>query len=256
MTTDYSGGGDPQRTIELLWGTWERPRRGPKPRLTLDAIVRAAVDLADAEGLGAVSMRRLADEVGTTAMSLYTYLPGKAELIDLMVDRVCADATRPADGPTGWRAKLERVAHDNWALYHRHPWLLQMITSRPPLGPGVTGKYDAELRAVDAIGLTDVEMDAVLSLVLGHVEGAARRSVEAAQVVRGTGQTDEQWWAAASPVLDQVFDAHRYPLAARVGLAAGEQYGAASDPEHAFEFGLRRILDGVEVLVRSRASPP
>lgn len=252
MATDYSGGGDPQRSVELLWGTREPPRRGPKPKLTVEAIVRAAIEVADAEGLPALSMRRVAEQVGVTAMSLYTYVPGKAELLDVMIDRVSAETARPAEVPGGWRGRLEQLARENWALYHRHPWVLQVATSRPPLGPGVTGKYDYELGAVDGIGLSDVEMDAVLSLVLGHVEGAARRSLDAAQVVQRTGLTDEQWWEAAGPALDKVFDVDRYPTAARVGAAAGEQYGGAASPEHAFEFGLRRILDGVEALVRTR----
>ena len=254
VATDYSGGGDPRRSIELLWGTREPPRRGPKPRLTLDAIVRAAIEVADAEGLPALSMRRVAEQAGVTAMSLYTYVPGKAELLDVMIDRVTAETARPAEVPGGWRGRLEQVARENWALYHRHPWVLQVAVSRPPLGPGVTGKYDYELSALDGIGLSDVEMDAVLSLVLGHVEGVARRSVDAAQVVRRTGLTDEQWWEAAAPALEKVLDAGQFPTAARVGTAAGEAYGGAGSPQHALEFGLHRILDGVEALVRSRDS--
>jgi hypothetical protein len=146
------------------------------------------------------------------------------------------------------------VAWRNWELYRRHPWLLQVAaTSRPPLGPNVIAKYDQELRAVDGIGLTEVEMDSVLTLVLGHVEGAARRSMEAAQAEKRTGKTDDEWWAANAPLIEKVFDPKRYPTAARVGPAAGAAYGAAYSPEHAFEFGLRRILDGVEVLVKTRA---
>jgi AcrR family transcriptional regulator len=219
--------------------------------------VRAAIELADAEGLGALSMRRVADRLRVGVMSLYTYVPGKAELIDVMFDTVCDEAgtAQPGDrgaAGTGWRAGLERIARSNWALYHRHPWLLHVAFNRPVLGPNALAKYERELSAIDGIGLTDDEMDSVLSLVAGHVEGAARRSVEIAQAERSTGVTDEQWWSARAPLLAELVDVSRFPTATRVGSAAGQAHGSAYDPDHAFEFGLQRVLDGIEVLVRSR----
>ena len=253
MAPEYSGSGDPRRTMALLWGIEKRPTRGPKPTLSVEQIVGAAVEVADAEGLGALSMRRIADRLGIGTMSLYTYVPGKAELIDVMLDAVLGEAAGP-DVTTGeWREKLEAAARGNWALYHRHPWVLQIATtSRPPLGPNTIAKYDRELRAVDGIGLTEVEMDSVLALVLEHAQGAARRSVEAAEAEKRTGKTDYEWWTANEPLLEKVFDPDLYPTASRVGPAAAEAYGSAYDPEYAFEFGLQRVLDGVEALVRSR----
>jgi AcrR family transcriptional regulator len=249
MPTEYSGRGDPARTIELLWGTRERGARGPRPGLTVDRIVAAAIELADAEGLDGLSMRRVAERLGVGTMSLYRHVPGKAELLDVMVDRVSAEAARPDDAAGGWRGRLERVARANRQLYRRHPWLLQVFPGRPPLGPGVIAKYDRELRALEGIGLTDVEMDSVLTLVLGYVRGWAASAVESAQAPARTGQTDDQWWSAFGPLVDKVFDAGRYPLATRVGAAATEQYQGPYAPEHAFEFGLRRLLDGVGVFV-------
>ncbi len=252
MTTEYSGAGDPARTLELLWGVRQAPSRGPKPGLDVPRIVRAAVELADAEGLPALSMRRLADRLGVSTMSLYTYVPGKAELIDLMMETVLDEQSRPERVEGGWRGRLEQIARENWALFLRHPWMLNVATSRPPLGPNVIAKYDYELRAVSELGLTDVEMDSVVSLLAGFVSSAARGAVEAAQATARTGISDEQWWAASAPLLEKLFDAERYPTAARVGAAAGAEYGAASDPEHGFEFGLQRMLDGIEVLVTQR----
>lgn len=259
MTTEYSGSGDPARSIELLWGTQKRPSRGPKPRLSAEQVARAAIQVADTHGLSALSMRRVADEIGVTAMSLYTYVPGKAELLDVMVDLVYAEIGEP-DHQKGWRRRLETVARENWALYRRHPWLLQVATHRPVLGPNLMAKYDRELRAVDGIGLPDVEMDLLLRLVYDYVHGAVRSAVEAAQAEQQTGMTDEQWWSAHAPLLDRVFDPDRFPTAARVGTAAGEEYAAPHDPERSFEFGLARLLDGVEAFVQRRsttsASPP
>jgi AcrR family transcriptional regulator len=249
VTTEYSGSGDPKRSMDLLWGVREAPRRGPRPRLTVEAITRAAIELADAEGLAALSMRRVAERLGTAAMSLYTYVPGKAELLDLMLDAVCAETARPEEVPGGWRGRLEQVARENWALYRRHPWLVHIAPGRPVLGPGTIAKYDYELRAVEGVGLTDMEMDSVLTLVLGHVSGTARGLVDAAQAERRTGMTDLQWWEAHAPLLEKVFDPERFPVAARVGETAGAALEAAYDPEHAFEFGLKRVLDGIGALI-------
>ena len=245
--TEYGGSGDPQRSLELLWRTHEPPTRGPKPRLDLDQIVRAAMDVADAEGLGTLSMRKVAERLGVGTMSLYTYVPGKSELLDLMLDQAVAGANELGDGT--WRERVERIAHENWWRYHRHPWLLEITMVRPVLGPNVIARYDHELAALDGIGLTDVEMDAVVSLLAGHVEGAARRALESAHAERLTGINDEDWWAARAPLLEKLLDPERFPTAVRVGAAAGEEHNAAYAPEHSFEFGLSRILDGVQALV-------
>jgi AcrR family transcriptional regulator len=197
-------------------------------------------------------MRRLAEELGVTAMSLYTYVPGKAELLDLMLDAVYGETARPADVPGGWRARLALIARENWALYHRHPWMLQVATSRPVLGPNLVAKYDYELSAVDGLGLTDVEMDMTIALLGDFVHGAVRAAINAAQAEQQTGVSEQEWWEAYAPLLEKVFDADRYPTATRVGAAAGEEFQAASAPERTFEFGLERLLDGMATLIESR----
>jgi AcrR family transcriptional regulator len=246
-----SGGSDPARSLALLW----RPPAPPGARagLSVDRIVAAAIELADADGLGALSMRRVAEKLGAGTMSLYTYVPAKAELIDCMVDTVYGEVADPAAEAGGWRARLEAVARASHALYLRHPWMLQAATGRPGLGPNAVAKYDAELRTVDGLGLDDVEMDSVVAMVASFVHGAAREAVEAARTAQRSGLTDEEWWRASEPFLARVFDPARHPLAARVGAAAGAAHNAASDPAHAFEFGLQRLLDGIEVLVKARA---
>ena len=250
--TEYGSTGDPKRSLELLWRKRTAPSRGPKPRLDLDQIVKAAMDVADADGLGTLSMRKVAEQLGVGTMSLYTYVPGKSELLDLMFDQALAGANEHVEGT--WRERLERIAHENWWRYHRHPWLLEITMVRPVLGPNVIARYDHELAAVDGIGLTDVEMDAVVSLLAGHVEGAARRALEAAHAERSTGQSDAEWWAVRAPLLGELLEPELYPTAMRVGAAAGEEHNAAYAPEYSFEFGLRCILDGVKALVDGRSS--
>ncbi len=253
VSTEYSGGGDPRRTIELLWGVQGPPRRGPKPKLTVAEVVRAAIALADAESLEAVTIRRAAEHLGVSPMTLYTYVASRAELLDLMIDHVHGELTAPDPG-LEWRDALTAIAEDAWAMYHRHPWLLQITTSRPPLGPHTFAKFELALRAIDGIGLGDLEMDAVVALVEGFVLGSARGSVDAARLVRTSGMTDAQWWERSAPVLAGIpaADPSHYPLASRVGTAAGETHGAAADPAFNFRFGLARVLDGIEALVRTR----
>jgi AcrR family transcriptional regulator len=252
-TRHYGGRGDPVRSMELLWGTGPAPKsRGPKQGLTVERIVQAGIAIADAEGLAAVSMRRVADRLGVGTMSLYTYVPSKAELVDVMFDRAVGGVDRPEiDGD--WRAKVTAIAWADWDLYLRHPWLLQvMAMARPPLGPASITSYDYNLRAVDGIGLTELEMDSVVSMIGVYVQGSARAAAEATTSLHDTGQTDAEWWSAYSPLLEKVFDPEKYPVAARVGEVAGETYQSAYDAKHGFEFGLARILDGIAALINAR----
>lgn len=263
MASHRSGAGDPARTLELLWRK-DLPtpsgQRGPKPTLSVDAIVVGGIALADEEGLDALTMRKLAERLSVGPMTLYTYVPGKAELVDLMLDGLYARMERRAPKGTGWRARLEAVAHDNRALHARHGWLAGVSTLRPPLGPGLMAKYEYELGALDGIGLDDVEMDAALTFVLGFVESTARAAAAATAARRESSQSDEEWWSANAPLLSRILDPARHPLAARVGSAAGAAHGATLDPDHAFHFGLERVLDGLDVLVsrkgRKRPGPP
>jgi AcrR family transcriptional regulator len=238
---------DPARLLELLWGTEDTgPRRGPRPALSKDRVVGTAIDIADREGLGALTMRRLAKALGVGPMALYTYVPGKAELLDLMLDTAYAQMPRqPHAG--GWRERLAAVARDNRGLFDAHPWAASLSSSRPPLGPGLMAKYEHELQALADTGLDDVETDAALTFLLDFV----RSSAVAAHHARAASEemTDEQWWEANAPLLARVLDADAYPTAARVGAAAGAAQGGAYSPDHAWEFGLERVLDGLGALI-------
>jgi AcrR family transcriptional regulator len=246
-------GADPAKSLALLWGSNGKQGRSG---LSVRSIVAAAIELADAGGLDAVSMRHVADALEVGTMSLYTHVPGKAELTDLMIDAVYGqlyeDVEAPVRQPGGFRGALRFIAARNWDLYQRHPWMLHIVNARPVLGPNATLKYEAELRPLDELGLTDVEMDSVLTLVLTHVEGTARAHANVRRAPQDTGMTDAEWWAANAPLLEKVMDASRFPVASRVGQAAGQAYQGAQSPEHAFTFGLERILDGIAILINER----
>lgn len=247
--TETSGSGDIARTLDLLWGTGQRPSRGPKPGLTLERIVEAAIEVADRDGIGALSMRRIATELGTGTMSLYRYVPGKAELLDLMLDRVQRPSENPADpGDGGWRPALEALARATLALYRRHPWLLEVNQSRPILGPSALDGMEKVFSRIKPMRLSDPELLSVIVMIDGYVAGAARTQLYQEQAEHSSGLTDAEFWEAQRPALEKAMSSGRYPVMA--GLSE-DTFDAGFDH---FEFGLQRILDGLEVHVARRAA--
>ncbi|MBM7517627.1 TetR/AcrR family transcriptional regulator [Nocardioides nitrophenolicus] len=258
MSATSTGGGEPSRTLALLWGDPSAgPRRkGPGRSVTVEQVVAAALALADEHGLAAVTTRALAERVGISAMSVYTYVPGKPELLDLMVDAVYLAMTRPPWRSRSWRSRLTRVAEANRDLLRAHPWLTEVAAlSRPPLGPGVMAKYEHELAAYDGTGLSEVDTDAALSYLLGFVQAHCRAAHDAARASTDSALSDADWWAANQPILERAFDPAAYPRAVRVGAAAGAAQGSAWDADRAWRFGLARTLDGLAALIDPGPAP-
>ncbi|MEV5836303.1 TetR/AcrR family transcriptional regulator C-terminal domain-containing protein [Nocardia sp. NPDC052112] len=252
QSRDRSSAGDPVRTLELLWRVPAASVRGPKQRSSVGAVVAAAIEIADADGIGALTMRAVATKLGLTPMATYTYVPGKAELVDLMLDAVYRATPRADLRGLPWRDRVATIAAENRAMLVRHPWVAYLPTTRPPLGPGVAAKYEHELRAFDGLGLDDLEMDAAVTYVLGFVTSVARIAIDTARAAADSAMSDRQWWERAAPLLAQFFDAERYPLAARIGAVAGRAHDSAYSADHAYEFGLARVLDGLAHLIENR----
>ncbi|WP_228974180.1 TetR/AcrR family transcriptional regulator [Streptomyces sp. DH12] len=247
--TTTSGSGDIVRSLELLWGTEAPSTRGPRRGLTLERIVTAAVGLADAEGLGAVSMRRLSTELGVGTMSLYRYVPGKAELLDLMLDRVQGlppdtVVTEQAD----WRAAVETLARGYLDLYRRHPWLLKVNQSRSVLGPSTLRGLESALGGLRGMGLSDPETLSVIIAVQSFVGGIARMEIEAVEAAKETGVSDEEFWKSQEPILARAMESGRFPLMAQL---SDDTFSAEFDH---FAFGLRCLLEGFEAVVARRAA--
>ncbi|SNY15048.1 TetR/AcrR family transcriptional regulator [Paractinoplanes atraurantiacus] len=239
------------RTLGLLWRrTLGTPQgsRGPKQRVSVDEVVRAAIEVADEEGLPAFSMRKVADRLGLKLMSIYTYVPGRSELIGLMVDEVMGEQELPPHAGD-LRERLTGVARQMWDEFHRHPWLLQVEESRPWIGPNGSERWEWQLAAIEGAGFTDLEMDQVITLVGGFTAAAARASIAASRTAEQSGMSDLEWWEINAPILERVMTPGAYPISARVGTAAGQEYNAVGDPSRSFSFGLDRILDGIEVLL-------
>jgi AcrR family transcriptional regulator len=249
QAASFGGGAASAATMALLWGTKPAPTRGRKPGMTVGRIVAAAIGIADADGLDALSMRRVADAVGVGTMSLYRYLPGKAELYELMLDTVMGEGGLPEPDPAGWRASLAAFARRSLDGYRRHPWLLEASFSRGLMGPHQTAVLDALLRSIAGIGLTNGQMMAVVGLVLSYVRGRARQLAETARAEQRSGVSDAQFWRDFAPLLDEHLDPARFPALAAVWRDEELTW------EDEFEFGLDRVLDGVEAFVASRSGP-
>lgn len=253
MADDRTSSADPASTLRLLWrhtlDDAEQPRRGPRRTLSVDAVVEAAIALADEQGLDAVTMRALAQRLRTGAMSLYTYVPGRGELVDLMLDTLYAAVPRRQRDGRPWLQRVRAVADANRDLYRAHPWAARVSTLRPPLGPGQMAKYERELAAFTGSGLDDLAVDDALTWLLTFVRANA---ADAASAHQASGD-DQQWWQTAGPLLAEVLDEAVYPLATRIGTAAGQSHGSAHDPDHAYDFGIDRVLEAIARLAATQA---
>ncbi|MFB7620412.1 TetR/AcrR family transcriptional regulator C-terminal domain-containing protein [Kitasatospora sp. NPDC056181] len=257
--TVFAGQGDAHRSMSLLWGAPDRPRpgrSGPKPGLSVEAIVSAGIAVADAEGMAALSMRAVGERLGRTAMALYTYIPGKGELLDLMHDRVLAELPTSYDLGAGWRAAATAWAEDAFACYLRHPWVLQISQARPVLGPAELGAMEALLRILTGARLTPRQLRGVVAALWQLVRGMARTAAEARAAAAATGVPDEEWWYARSAQLTELAPdfAERFPLLTSLesGDAAAPEAGDGNgthleaQTREAFRTGLAVLLDGVE----------
>lgn len=236
--------------LELLWGTRDRASRGPKPRLTLEEIVRAGIAIADAEGLEAVSMRAVAERLGFTTMSLYRYLSSKADLVTIMVETAVGDGLPPSDQSGDWREQLTRWAHSNRAVFRRHPWLLRAATPGLMTGPNRIAWIESGLQALAG---TELEAHARLEIVLAlyaYVFGTAQLALD------WTIEEGEDW-TTVDPLMQRILASDRFPAmqeAIRAGIFDAPEEAQDLDPYdvQSFDFGLARLLDGIESVINRR----
>ncbi len=267
-------------TVAAAWGVRERPHKGPKPALSLARIVSAAVQVADAEGLDAVSMGRVAAALGAAPMSLYRHVAGKDELRTLMVDaawgappdgalsdgalsdgalsdrplsdralsdRALSDRAGPGEG---WRAGLARWA---WALRtgaRRHPWVVRIPLNSLPILPNEVGWFELALACMRDTGLTEARKASVIMLLAGYVRNLATTEADIAAAIQASGLTPLEWMSSYPRILAGLADPQRFPALTQF-IAAGV-FEAEDGPDDEFIFGLDRILDGLEALIGAR----
>lgn len=236
-------------TIDLLW-RHEKPlpaRRGRPPRFTADQVVAAAIAVADRLGLS-FTVRDVAAALEVPVMTLYSYVRSREQLLELMADQ-CRSEMDVTESAGDWRARLATVVADNMRLFERHPWLAEIESERAVLGPGTLAKYERELAAVDALPLDDADKDAALALVLDFARSCARAQAHARR--EREQETPLQWWDREGAKLAALGIADRYPLASRIGSAAGQAQGAARDADAALAFGLDVLLTGLSAIPRA-----
>ncbi|GAA5185396.1 TetR/AcrR family transcriptional regulator [Rugosimonospora acidiphila] len=254
------GNDNTDAAVALLWGPQAQPRRGPRPTLRLDAIARTGIEIADADGLAAVTMQRVAERLDVTKMALYRYVPGKAELVALMIDLGLGEPPPDDTAHGGWRPVLDDWARRLFARFCQHPWALEAAVGARPIGPNELSWMEHAVAALSGTGLDGGEMLDVVVTLVGHARNLAAQMTAAA----GTGGTTGPGRGAAPDAssqtsrIEQAMESslsalirgreQRFPaLAAALASAV-----AQGSQDQALDFGLNRILDGIEALLATR----
>ncbi|WP_308250590.1 TetR/AcrR family transcriptional regulator C-terminal domain-containing protein [Nonomuraea rhizosphaerae] len=231
-----------------------RPDEPGARDLTRERVVRTAVEIADAEGLAALSMRAVAGRLGVATMSLYRHVAGKDDLVELMVDAVLTDFPLPAEPPDGWRARLEVMARLQWAAYRRHPWMARITSlTRPLPSPSLLRHTEWALAAVEGHGLDPESMMHVHILLYSYVQGIAANIELEIQAEAATGLTGDEWMRTQDTHLTAIAHSGAYPTFVAVVERLGGDFDLNLD--RLFEFGLRPLLDGLTTVIEGAPHP-
>jgi AcrR family transcriptional regulator len=246
---DRSGTGLPA-SIEAAWGVRQRPQKGPRPALSLERLVEAAVRVAAADGLAAVSMSRVAADLGVSTMSLYRYVAAKDELLALMSDLAYEEPPAPLGPEESWREGLARWAWTELAVYRRNPWALRIPISGPPVTPNSIVWLERGLGCLRDTRLEEHEKLSVILLLTGFVRNQATLDADVSAAQAAAGASPPEMMASYGRTLAKLTDPERFPALHAV-IAAGV-LDQADDMDTEFVFGLERVLDGIEALVDKR----
>lgn len=225
-----------------MWDPPEPPTGGARGKLSLNAIVDGAIRLADAQGLEALSMRKVAAAIGSGTMSLYNYVAGKDELLELMIDRIYAEVPVP-DPEASWREQVLSLVRGEWDLFQRHPWVLQTNLTRLALGPNLMDHAERMYKALESFGLTGEDNARSARLISSYLQGEARNWALEQQATITTGESIDDYYAARQEFWETYFDVQRYPVHTRIWTAGGFDIELSE-----VDYGLNRLLDSIELL--------
>lgn len=242
-------------SLEMAWGLRERPGKGPRPTLTLPRIVEAAVSLAATEGMDAVSMGRVAKELGVSTMSLYRYVTAKEELYILMSDAgVGAPPPMPPGGAErGWRELLTDWAYAQRAVLMANSWILRIPITAPPATPNQLAWMERGLASLAGTGLEESEKLSTIILIGGLVRNEATMAADMMDAIVKSGVSPDQVVGQYVRMLRLLTDPERHPAVTR--LLESSAFTGSDEPDFQFRFGLGRLLDGLAELISERSTP-
>jgi len=233
---------------QLLWEDRSPSTRGPKAAFSPEEVVVAAMDIADAEGLGAVTMQAVSARLGFTTMAIYRYFPSKDALIDAIVDAGLGLPPRPAEPRGHWRADVTRWAHAKRAMLCARPWLAELPFVAAPHGPNWLAWLEALAEPLSQTGLQPIDVGQMISVIDGYTRGASDTSISLARA-RARGISEQEWAAAVGADLGRAVGDPRFPTFATIITTPSD--GRARTMEESFDFGLQRVLDGIALYVAS-----
>jgi AcrR family transcriptional regulator len=232
------------RGIALAWGVATNPQRGPKREMSVERIVDAAVELADADGIGAVSMAAVAAALGFTPMSLYRYVSAKDDLLLLMQEQATGLPPETVRELDGWRARLLALYTEQVLLYQRHPWMLSLPINGSPITPHSSAWLDASLEALETTPLSADERMAVALAVTGNARWCGIVQAGYTEQARGSGLGPDEVARRESELYDRVITADEFPA-----LRRAIDDGVFTSPSDPFRFGIERVFDGVAAYI-------
>lgn len=239
---------DLRRRSELLWEDRTPPTRGPKPGLTPDEVVQAAIQIADEDGLAALTMAAVAAKLGCGTMSLYRYFPNKEALYDAIVDAGMGLPPAPVEPREHWRTELANWSRAKRAMLCARPWLAELPFVAAPHGPNWLSWLEAATAALSRAGLDAADTGQMLSVIDGFTRGASDTAISLAKA-RARGTSDEEWAAAVGADLGRAIGDPRFPAFA--ALITAPSTGHPRTLDESYDFCLDRVLDGIEVYVKA-----
>lgn len=240
---------DPElrRRSQLLWEDRPTGSRGPKAAVSPDDVVQAAIDIADADGLAAVTMSAVASHLGFTTMALYRYFPNKEMLLDAVIDAGTGRPPALVEPRADWRTEATAWAHAKRASLCARPWLAELPFVAAPHGPNWLLWLEAITNILSRTGLSAPDIGGALSIIDGYTRGASDTAVSLARAKR-RGVSDAEWTAGVGADLGRAIGDARFPSFAAVITAPSDH--APRSLEEGFDWGLQRVLDGIEVYIR------
>jgi AcrR family transcriptional regulator len=239
---------DLRRRSQLLWDDRTQGTRGPKAGFTPNDVVRMAMQIADEEGLAAVTMHAVATRLGFTTMALYRYFPNKEALLDAVIDAGLGSPPQRSEPRGHWRTEVARWMRAKRQTLCARPWLAELPFVAAPHGPNWLTWLEAALDPLSRTGLGSADLGEMLSIIDGYVRGASDTAISLSRA-RRSGMSDQEWAAAVGADLGRAIGDPRFPKFATLLTTPSD--GKPRTMHESFDFGTERVLEGIELYIKS-----